>query len=123
MASLLYGSGLRRIELVRLRVKDVDLDHMQLPVWNGKGGKHRLTTLAPELEFSLRTQFDLVENLFQKDSKVETYSGVWLPHALARKYPSAPYQLGWRYLFPSSKRGTKPLVRFKLVVRLFRCLY
>ena len=108
MASLLYGSGLRRIELVRLRVKDVDLDHMQLQVWNGKGGKHRLTTLAPELDSSLRAQFDLVESLFQQDTKVEKYSGVWLPHALARKYQSAPYNLGWHYLFPSSKLSIEP---------------
>lgn len=49
VASLLYGSGLRRIEVVRLRVKDIDFDHLQIQVWNGKGFKHRLTTLAPEL--------------------------------------------------------------------------
>ena len=56
MVALLYGSGLRRIELLRLRVKDVDFDNLQIQVWGGKGGKHRLTTLAPELVPLLRTQ-------------------------------------------------------------------
>jgi len=61
MASILYGSGLRRIELVRLRIKDVDLDYFQLQIWNGKGGKHRVTTLAPQLERVLRLQVAVVE--------------------------------------------------------------
>ena len=60
MASLLHGSELRRVELIRLPVQDVDLDRLQLQVWNSKGGKHRLTNLAPELGFSLRAQFDLI---------------------------------------------------------------
>lgn len=56
LASLLYGSGLRRIEAIRLRIKDIDFDHLQLQIWNGKGYKHRLTTLAPELVSTLRQQ-------------------------------------------------------------------
>ena len=62
MASLLYGSGLRRIELVRLGVKDLDLDHMQLQLWNGKGGKHRLTMSAPELSSNLIPEKDKVRS-------------------------------------------------------------
>ena len=62
MASLLYGSGLRRIELVRLRVKDLDLDHMQLRLWKGKGGKHQLTILAPELDSNLIPEKDKVRS-------------------------------------------------------------
>ena len=60
MASLLHGSGLRRVELIRLPVQDVDLDRLQLQVWNSKDGKHRLTTLAPELGLSLPAPFDLI---------------------------------------------------------------
>ena len=67
MASLLYGSGLRRMELVRLRVKDIDLDHLQLQVWNGKGFKHRLVTLAPELQSALLLQIDQVRVLLAAD--------------------------------------------------------
>src|SRR5690606_1410663 len=67
MASLLYGSGLRRIELVRLRVKDVDVDNLQLRIWNGKGAKHRLTTLAPELVPLLLLQIRRVDLLLQQD--------------------------------------------------------
>lgn len=108
MASLLYGSGLRRIELVRLRVKDVDLDHLQLRVWNGKGAKHPIATLAPELVPALTAKVAQVEELLREDKEVDGYSGVWMPDALARKYPSGPYQLGWQYLFPSSKLSFEP---------------
>ena len=62
MASLLYRSGLRRLEVVRLRVKDLDPDHMQLQLWNGKGGKHRLTILAPELDSNLMPEKDKVRS-------------------------------------------------------------
>jgi len=108
LISLLYGSGLRRIELVRLRVKDIDFDMCQIQVWNGKGGKHRLVTLAPELIEPLKNQVDRVEQLLAEDCAVNGYSGVWLPHALARKYPNAPYQPGWQYLFPSTRLAIDP---------------
>jgi integron integrase len=108
MASLLYGSGLRRIELVRLRVKDVDFDHLQLRVWYGKGAKHRLTTLAQELLPLLKKQISKVENLLASDCLQEEFSGVWMPNALARKYPSASKELGWQYLFPSTKLSLEP---------------
>lgn len=108
MASLLYGSGLRRIELVRLRVKDVDIDHLQLKIWNGKGAKHRITTLAPELVPALKAKIAQVDELLRQDMEVEGYSGVWMPDALSRKYPSGSYQLGWHYLFPSSKLSFEP---------------
>lgn len=108
MASLLYGSGLRRIELVRLRVKDVDFDHLQLRVWNGKGGKHRLTTLAPELVPDLQAQARRVGQLLGRDRLSEGFAGVWLPDALARKYPAAPTELGWQFLFPSSRLSLQP---------------
>ncbi|KEA62813.1 Integron integrase IntI4 [Marinobacterium lacunae] len=108
MAALLYGSGLRRIELVRLRVKDIDFDYRQIRVMYGKGGKHRLVTLAEELLPLLRDQVKMVEVLFSRDTAVEGYAGVWLPDALARKYPSAPFDLGWHYLFPASRLSVDP---------------
>lgn len=108
MVSLLYGSGLRRIELVRLRVKDVDFDQLQLRIWNGKGGKHRLTTLAPELTPLLQTQILGVEQLLNDDRRLRDYAGVWMPDALARKNPSAQFELGWQYLFPSSRLSIDP---------------
>lgn len=103
MAAMMYGSGLRRIELVRLRVKDVDFDYGQIRVINGKGGKHRLVTLAEELIPLLRQQVERVENYFTQDLMCEGYAGVWLPDALARKYPNAPFESGWHYLFPASR--------------------
>lgn len=108
MAALLYGSGLRRIELVRLRVRDVDVDHLQLRIWNGKGGKHRLTTLAPELVPFLRKQIERVARLLEDDRQQTGYAGVWMPDALARKYPSAPMEHGWQFLFPSSQLSLEP---------------
>lgn len=108
MASLLYGSGLRRIEAVRLRVKDVDFDNLQLQVWGGKGGKHRLTTLAPELVPQLKTQVKRVEVLLDDDRQLSDYAGVWMPDALARKYSGAAKSLNWQYLFPASRVSFEP---------------
>ena len=108
MAALLYGSGLRRIELARLRVKDINFDHLQLQVWCGKGGKHRLVTLAPELVPALKAQVQKVNDLLIQDKSSKKYSGVWLPDALARKYPKAPFELGWQYLFPSVRLSYQP---------------
>lgn len=109
MVCLLYGSGLRRIELVRLRVNDVDLDHLQLRIWNGKGFKHRLTTLAPELKAPLQAQIHRVGRFLEEDLTTEHYAGVFMPDALGRKYPNAPKSLGWQYLFPASKLSNDPV--------------
>jgi len=118
LAGLLYGSGLRRIELVRLRVGDIDFNHLQVRVWNGKGYKHRLTTLAPELVPAIEKQIDLVKEYFESDIKNKEYAGVWMPTALARKYRFAPLQLHWHFLFPSRnlsfEQGTKNLRRHHL---------
>ncbi len=108
MAGLLYGSGLRRIELLRLRVNDIDSSLLQIRVWNGKGFKHRFTTLAPELLPAIERQIDQVKLFWEDDLQNPIYSGVWLPDALARKYRSAPKELGWHYLFPSSKLSMGP---------------
>ena len=108
IASLLYGSGLRRIELTRLRVKDVDFDHLQIQVWNGKGSKHRLVTLAQELVAPLRLQVEQVHTLLLQDALVEDYAGAKLPGALERKYPKASKTLGWQFMFPSSRLSHEP---------------
>jgi integron integrase len=108
IASLLYGSGLRRIEAVRLRVKDIDFQYSQIQVWNGKGNKHRLTTLAPELFSSLKGQIQRVELFLNDDRRNEQYSGVRLPYALSRKYANAQFSLEWHYLFPSANLSLEP---------------
>lgn len=108
LVSLLYGSGLRRIELVRLRVKDIDFDHHQLQIWQGKGGGHRLTTLAPEVVPQLHSQIKKIEYLLHKDLQAPGYIGVWMPSALARKYPGAGLSVGWQYLFPSTRLSIDP---------------
>jgi integron integrase len=111
IASLLYGSGLRRIEAVRLRVKDVDFEHLQIRVWNGKGFKHRITTLAPECVEPLKQQIKRVALLLDEDLLNKRFSGVYLPYALAGKYPSAAFSLGWQYLFPAGRLSIDPRSR------------
>ncbi|MES2627152.1 MAG: integron integrase [Pseudomonadota bacterium] len=108
LAALLYGSGLRRIEAVRLRVKDVDFDHLQLRIWAGKGNKHRITTVAQELLPDLQHQIRRVTLLLEQDIATHGYSGVWLPDALSRKFPAASRNLGWHYLFPSTCLSLEP---------------
>ncbi|MBT8370253.1 MAG: integron integrase [Deltaproteobacteria bacterium] len=111
IASLLYGSGLRRLEVARLRVKDVDFEHLQIQVWNGKGYQHRLTTLAPELVPVLENQVERVRLQLREDSQQEQYAGVCLPAAMARKHPQAQFTLGWQYLFPSARLSLDPASR------------
>ena len=82
-AALMYGSGLRLMESVRLRVKDIDLDYCCVRIWNGKGGKHRTVTLAPELTKGLSIQIQRVEELLKRDLTSPAYDGAWLPHALS----------------------------------------
>jgi integron integrase len=107
-AALMYGSGLRLMESVRLRVKDIDFDYCCVRVWNGKGGKHRTVTLAPELKESLSIQIQRVEELLKRDLTNPAYEAVWLPHALRHKYISASKSLNWQYLFPSDRLSIDP---------------
>lgn len=108
ICQLLYGSGLRQMEAVRLRVHDIDFHYLSLLVWNGKGGKHRRVTLAPELVESLKRQINKVKDYYLADIQNPQFAGVWLPNALSKKYPNAPRELGWQYLFPSSRLSTDP---------------
>lgn len=107
MAALLYGAGLRLMECVRLRIQDVDFDYGQIHVCNGKGQKDRVTPLPKSLVADLHTQMEWVQMIHRQDLAVG-FGEVWLPSALARKYPNAGREWGWQYLFPASKRGVDP---------------
>lgn len=98
---LLYGSGLRLMECVRLRNHDIDLDYGAIRIWQGKGNKNRVVTLAKELIPLIKVQQAVSRKYYQLDKQNEAYHGVYLPHALARKYPLAPQEFNWHYLFPS----------------------
>jgi integron integrase len=107
MAGLLYGSGLRLRECLKLRVKAVDFEYRQITVRDGKGGKDRVTMLPAELVEPLRTHLARVKSLHEHDL-AEGFGSVELPFALERKYPNAACQWGWQYVFPSRKRSTDP---------------
>ncbi|MBU2892846.1 integron integrase [Colwellia sp. D2M02] len=105
---LMYGSGLRLMEAVRLRINDIDFDYHAVQVWYGKGGKHRRVTLAKELHDGLKKQIALAKSYYEIDSAKHNYGGVWLPFALTRKFPQASQELGWHYLFPSTRLSIDP---------------
>lgn len=107
MASLTYGGGLRLLECLRLRVKDLDLERGELVVRDGKGQKDRITMLPKLLIEPLRMHFARVRQLHQRDL-AEGFGRVYLPFALERKYPQADRDWGWQYVFPSSKRSIDP---------------
>ncbi|MBB1343827.1 integron integrase [Pseudoalteromonas sp. SR45-6] len=106
--ALLYDSGMRLMEALRLRVQDIDFDYSCVRIWDGKGGKNRIVTLAIELIPQLRAQVQLVNSYLQLDLKNPLYSGVYMPHLLRKKYPNHNKQLGWQYLFPSYKLSVDP---------------
>lgn len=108
MASLLYGSGLRLRECLRLRVKDLDFGYHQIVVRSGKGDKDRVTMLPDALCEPLDRHLRRVRILFEEDREAGVL-GVSLPHALARKYPNAGREWGWQYVFPSHKLSTDPV--------------
>ncbi|MBF9002966.1 integron integrase [Vibrio nitrifigilis] len=100
---LMYGSGLRLMETVRLRIKDIDFDYGALRIWQSKGGKNRVVTLAKELYPALQQQISLVRIIHQQDLNTQFYSGVSLPNQLALKYPDAPKSFEWQFLFPAQR--------------------
>jgi integron integrase len=107
MASLLYGAGLRQIECLTLRVKDIDFAYRQLLVRDAKGGKDRVTMLPENLVQPLQAHLGRVRALHRRDL-AEGYGEVWLPHALSRKYRRAGYEWGWQFVFPSRNRSAEP---------------
>jgi len=106
-ACLLYGSGLRLMECMRLRVMNIDFEHKALFILNAKGGKDRIVTLSDELIIPLTRHLEHVKMLHQKDLE-DGFGEVYLPHALERKYPHAPSEWGWQYVFPASRRSIDP---------------
>ncbi|MEW8333637.1 MAG: integron integrase [Candidatus Thiodiazotropha sp.] len=107
IACLLYGSGLRLIESLRLRVLDLDFDRKAIYVRNGKGGKDRIVTLADEIITPLKRHLENVRTLHERDL-AEGFGTVYLPHALAKKYPNAEREWKWQYLFPATQRSIDP---------------
>jgi integron integrase len=107
IASLLYGAGLRVMECLRLRVKDVDLEYRQILVRDGKGEKDRVTMLPEKLIEPLRAHLERVRGLHARDLR-EGYGEVNLPYALARKYPRAGREWAWQFVFPSQHRSADP---------------
>lgn len=107
MASLMYGSGLRVMECTRLRVKDVDFAMHEIIVREGKGSKDRHTVLPSTLVAVLQRQISRVRDLHNDDIH-NGYGRVYLPNALAKKYPNAEIELAWQYLFPSANIGADP---------------
>jgi len=105
---LLYGSGLRLMEAVRLRIQDIDFDYLSIQIWHAKGGKHRRVTLAKELIEPLKNQIASAKLVYDQDMKNKEYNGVWLPYALVRKYPGASKEFNWHYVFPSIQLSTDP---------------
>jgi integron integrase len=108
MAMLLYGSGLRVMECLRLRVKDLDFSNHQLIVRDGKGEKDRVTVLPDSLINGLQKHLQTVQSIHKKDLK-EGFGEVSLPYALERKYTSAPKEFAWQYVFPAAIRSNDPV--------------
>ncbi len=107
MAQLLYGAGLRLMECLRLRVKDLDFHYRAITVRDGKGEKDRLTILPQRLIPALQEHLLRVRAIHEKDLEAG-YAGASLPEALARKYPHAATEWGWQYLFPSNRLSRDP---------------
>jgi integron integrase len=107
MAELMYGSGARLLELLRLRIKDVDLERRQLVIRAGKGGKDRVTVLPKVLLEPLAQHRERLRLLHTEDQAAGA-PGVWLPEGLERKYPNAGKDWEWQWFFPSRERSRDP---------------
>lgn len=107
MASLLYGAGLRLLECLRLRVKDIDFEAHQLLVREGKGNKDRITILPTAVKAQLLTQLEHIRALHERDL-AQGFGRVYLPDALQRKYPQADREWGWQWVFPASQISVDP---------------
>jgi integron integrase len=107
MAKLLYGSGLRLMECIRLRVKDIDFGMNQIMVRDGKGKIDRVTMLPESVNSDLKEHLKRVKTIHDNDLN-RGYGRVFLPYALGRKYPNADREWGWQYVFPSSSLSKDP---------------
>ncbi len=107
VASLLYGTGMRLLEGLRLRVKDLEFERREIVVREGKGNKDRVTVLPENLITPLREQVGQARSLHNEDLR-RGLGAVWLPDALAVKYPNAPRAWGWQFVFPSPVLSQDP---------------
>ncbi len=107
VTALLYGSGLRLMEGLRLRVKDIDFERLAIYVRSGKGGKDRVSMLPGDLVEPLTAHLGQVRVAYQRDRE-RGMAGVHLPYALARKYPNAPFEWPWQWVFPSGEFSRDP---------------
>ena len=107
MASLLYGSGLRLMECVRLRVKDIDFAYAHVTVRETKSGRDRITVLPVPVAEPLKRHLDRIKAQHVQDL-ADGFGEVWLPDALERKYPNAAREWGWQYAFPSTRLSIDP---------------
>lgn len=107
VVKLLYGSGLRISEALKLRVQDVDFGYKQITVRDGKGKKDRVTPLAQEVVSFLKNHLKVVKALHELDLE-NGLGSVYLPYALAKKYPNAEREFGWQYVFPSKRLSIDP---------------
>lgn len=107
MAQLLYGCGLRLMECIRLRIQDVDFGQGRIFVRGGKGGKDRTVVLPEAVRALLADHIERVQALHENDLR-EGFGEVYLPEALARKYPTACREAGWQYVFPAKNRSKDP---------------
>ena len=107
MAKLLYGCGLRLMECVRLRIRDVDFGQGRIFIRNTKGGKDRKAILPDSIQQELQEQIDYVAALHEEDIR-EGFGEVYIPGALSRKYPNASKETGWQYVFPAKKLSKDP---------------
>jgi integron integrase len=107
VAGLLYGSGLRLMEALRLRVHDLDFNRQELTVRNGKGGNDRRTMLPKRLSKKLRNHLEEVRSVHKRDL-IDGWGQVRLPYALARKYRNAAAEWGWQWVFPQHRRWQDP---------------
>lgn len=107
VASVLYGGGLRLMEAMRLRVKDIDLERHAITVRSGKGDKDRNTVLPDSLVTALRAQIARVREQHNLDMAAGV-ANVYLPHGLSRKFPHARKELAWQYIFPAEKLAKDP---------------
>ncbi len=107
MAALLYGTGMRLMECVRLRVKDIDFGYQQIVVRQAKGKKDRVVPLPVSLIEKLKLQLELSKTFYQQDLK-DGNCNVFLPESLSRKYPNASKEWIWQYVFPSKRLSVDP---------------
>ena len=110
---LMYGSGLRVSECASLRIKDLDVERLEVTVRRGKGNVDRVTTLPESILAPLRAQIEHVRLTHARDAEQPEYGGVTLPDALDRKLPRAPFEVAWLYVFPASRRCIDEAGRYR----------